>query len=84
MGHIILSVLVMVAQMERRFILERQREGIERAKLAGIYRGGNALGPRPTFAWQTSARSDDASVWALASSVLDRGVECRAEHEDLR
>jgi len=40
MGHVILTVLGMVAQMERRFILERQREGIERAKIAGVYKGG--------------------------------------------
>lgn len=40
MGHVMLTVLGMVAQMERRFIKERQREGIERAKAAGIYRGG--------------------------------------------
>lgn len=32
MGHIILTVLGMVAQMKRRFIKERQREGIQRAK----------------------------------------------------
>ena len=30
----------MVAQMERRFIKERQREGIERAKSEGAYAGG--------------------------------------------
>ncbi|MGO7955405.1 recombinase family protein [Rhizobium leguminosarum] len=41
MGHVILTVLGMVAQMERRFIKERQREGIERAKSAGRYTGGN-------------------------------------------
>lgn len=40
MGHIVLTVLGMVAQMERRFIKERQREGIERAKADGAYRGG--------------------------------------------
>jgi DNA invertase Pin-like site-specific DNA recombinase len=40
MGHIVLTVLGMVAQMERRFILERQREGIARAKSQGIYQGG--------------------------------------------
>ena len=39
MGHIVLTVLGMVAQMERRFILERQKDGIERAKASGIYRG---------------------------------------------
>jgi DNA invertase Pin-like site-specific DNA recombinase len=30
----------MVAQMERRFIKERQREGIARAKADGLYTGG--------------------------------------------
>ncbi len=40
MGHVILTVLGMVAQMERRFIKERQQEGIERAKTKGVYKGG--------------------------------------------
>lgn len=40
MGHLVITVLGMVAQMERRFIKERQREGIARAKLEGIYKGG--------------------------------------------
>ncbi|TAT71067.1 recombinase family protein [Rhizobium ruizarguesonis] len=42
MGHPILTVLGMVAQMERRFIKERQREGIEKAKASGVYKGGKA------------------------------------------
>ncbi|MDB5542321.1 MAG: Resolvase domain [Devosia sp.] len=42
MGQIILTVLGMVAQMERRFIKERQRDGIDRAKAAGIYQGGRS------------------------------------------
>lgn len=40
MGHIILTVLEMAAQMERRFIKERQRDRIARAKEAGLYKGG--------------------------------------------
>lgn len=40
MGHIVLTVLGMVAQMERRFIKERQREGIAQAKAKGKYTGG--------------------------------------------
>ncbi|ESY94641.1 recombinase family protein [Mesorhizobium sp. LNHC209A00] len=40
MGHIVLTVLGMVAQMERRFIKERQRDGIEQAKRDGVYKGG--------------------------------------------
>ncbi|PDT20053.1 recombinase family protein [Rhizobium hidalgonense] len=42
LGHVIVTVLGMVAQMERRFIKERQREGIARAKAAGSYKGGKA------------------------------------------
>ena len=42
MGHMVITVLGMVAQMERRFIKERQRDGIERAKAAGTYKGGTA------------------------------------------
>jgi DNA invertase Pin-like site-specific DNA recombinase len=40
MGHMVLTVLGMVAQMERRFIKERQKEGIARAKVRGAYKGG--------------------------------------------
>ena len=39
-GRIVMTVLGMVAQMERRFIKDRQREGIEKAKAKGAYRGG--------------------------------------------
>ena len=39
-GEIVLTVLGMVAQMERQFIKERQKVGIEAAKARGVYRGG--------------------------------------------
>jgi DNA invertase Pin-like site-specific DNA recombinase len=39
MGKMILTVLGMVSEMELRFIRERQREGIEAAKLRGVYKG---------------------------------------------
>lgn len=42
MGRIVITVLGMVAEMERRFIKERQREGIESAKAKGIYKGGKS------------------------------------------
>jgi DNA invertase Pin-like site-specific DNA recombinase len=38
-GPILVTVLGMVAEMERRFIRERQRAGIEAAKAKGVYRG---------------------------------------------
>ncbi len=57
MGHVVLTVLGMVAQMERRFIKERQRDGIERAKAGGVYKGG-------------SCRLDRAKIVALQQTGL--------------
>lgn len=39
-GRIVLTVLGMVAEMERGFIKARQRDGIAKAKEAGVYKGG--------------------------------------------
>lgn len=39
-GRIVLTVLGMVAEMERSFIKARQRDGIAMAKAAGVYKGG--------------------------------------------
>ena len=39
--RILLPYLGMVGQMERRFILERQRKGIQAAKAKGIYKAGH-------------------------------------------
>ncbi len=39
MGKIVLTVLGMVGEMELGFIRERQRDGIEKAKKKGIYKG---------------------------------------------
>lgn len=41
-GEIVLTVLGMVAQMERQFIKERQATGIAKAKAEGVYKGGKA------------------------------------------
>jgi DNA invertase Pin-like site-specific DNA recombinase len=38
-GRILVTVLGMVAEMKRRFSLERQRAGIEAAKKKGVYKG---------------------------------------------
>ena len=38
-GRFILTVFGAIAELERDFILQRQREGIEIAKLAGVYKG---------------------------------------------
>jgi DNA invertase Pin-like site-specific DNA recombinase len=42
-GRILVTVLGMVAEMERRFILERQRASIEAAKKKGSVQGRNHL-----------------------------------------
>ena len=66
MGHIMITVLGMVAQMERRFIKERQqRDGIEKAKAQGIYRGGQPRLDRKAIE-AMSARGTKASAIAKA------------------
>lgn len=42
MGRMVITTLAMVAEMELGFIRERQRAGIERAKVEGRYTGGTA------------------------------------------
>ena len=68
MGHVVLTVLGMVAQMERRFIKERQRDGIEQAKAKGTYTGGKR-------------RLDRAAIGVLAAkgispTLIARQVGC--------
>jgi len=59
-----------VAQMERRFIKERQREGIERAKSNGAYRGGK---PRLDHDRIHQFHDEGASPSAIAKAV---GCSC--------
>src|SRR5215203_1630762 len=65
-GRIVVTVLGMVAQMERRFIKERQRDGIERAKAEGVYRGGKRRVDRDKVMAMTAAGDGPA---AIASAV---------------
>ena len=66
MGHLVFTVLGMVAQMERRFIKERQREGIQRAKAEGVYRGGKRRVDRAKVKAMDAAGHGPA---AIASAV---------------
>ncbi|TAU15499.1 recombinase family protein [Rhizobium ruizarguesonis] len=66
MGHLIITVLGMVAQMERRFIKERQREGIEKAKGAGVYRGGR---PRLDYALIQRLHGERIGASAIAKAA---------------
>ena len=52
-GHIVITVLGMVADMELKFIHDRQRAGIEAAKGKGATKDGrNPLMTRKFGAWQ--------------------------------
>jgi DNA invertase Pin-like site-specific DNA recombinase len=66
MGQLVLTVLGMVAQMERRFIKERQREGIAVAKKRGIYTGGKRRIDRQKVAEMASA---NLSVSSIAATI---------------
>lgn len=56
-GTLILTVMAGVAQFERQRIKERQREGIEAAKKAGVYKGGKK-------------RFDDAAIRNMRASGI--------------
>ncbi|MBA8910703.1 recombinase family protein [Aminobacter ciceronei] len=66
MGQLVLTVLGMVAQMERRFIKERQREGIEKAKAAGVYQGSK---PRIDRATICEMHAEGVGATAIAKAV---------------
>jgi DNA invertase Pin-like site-specific DNA recombinase len=68
MGRIVITVLGMVAEMERRFIKERQREGIERAKAAGVYKGGKVRIDRD--------RIGELSKQGLGPSAIAKTLRC--------
>lgn len=62
-GKLMLNVLTGVAQFEREMMLERQREGIAKAKAEGAYKGR-----KPT------ARAKAAEIQALAAEGLSMGA----------
>lgn len=62
-GKLMLNVLGGVAQFEREMMLERQREGIARAKAAGAYKGR-----KPT------ARAMAGEITALSAQGLSMGA----------
>jgi DNA invertase Pin-like site-specific DNA recombinase len=61
-GRIVMTVLGMVAQLERRFIKERQREGIEKAKADGVYRGGKRRLDRKQLVTMANAGHGAAAI----------------------
>jgi DNA invertase Pin-like site-specific DNA recombinase len=55
--------------MERRFIKERQREGIERAKAEGVYQGGKRRLDRERIRAMHAAGSGSAANTGSCSRV---------------
>jgi DNA invertase Pin-like site-specific DNA recombinase len=66
-GRLSFNVIASVAQFEREIMLERQREGIQRAKLAGKYKGR-----KPT------ARARSKEVMDLLASGMKPGEVAKA------
>ena len=74
-GRLMLGVLGSVAEFEREIMLERQREGILKAKAAGKYNGRKPTARRSTGAWGCSSRwRSSARCWRC--SHLER-PSCR-------
>ncbi len=67
-GPVMITVLGMVAEMERRFIKERQREGIDKAKALGVYKGREkAISPE---------RIKELRLTGLGASAIARQLGC--------
>jgi DNA invertase Pin-like site-specific DNA recombinase len=66
MGRMVLTVLGMVAEMELRFIRDRQRAGIDAAKLKGIYKGHPATFDRARI---VALRKEGMGATEIAKAV---------------
>nr|WP_240493961.1 recombinase family protein [Paracoccus sp. SM22M-07] len=64
MGRMVITVLGMVADMELKFIRDRQRAGIDAAKDKGIYKG-------------RQKKVDDAEIQRLAAAGLSKAQIAR-------
>ena len=76
-GPILVTVLGMVAEMERKFIRERQQAGIEapKAKVKGIYRGRKPSVPVEKVR-QMRAQGHGTMVIAKALGISRMRVHC--------
>ena len=66
-GQLMLNVLSSVAQFERELLLERQREGIRKAKEAGKYRGR-----KPTARMRTTEVLEARAKGVTPAAISDR------------
>ena len=77
-GKLMLNVIGSVAQFEREMMLERQREGIQKAKAEGKYKGRKAQ-----FSVQRAKVLKDKGL-SLAQIAEQLGVSRQAVHKRLR
>ena len=66
MGHMVLTVLGIVAEMELGFIRDRQRAGIDAAKAKGVYKGRRATFDRARI---VALRKEGIGATAIAKAV---------------
>ena len=66
-GRLMVVMLAAIATFERELMLERQRDGIERAKLAGRYKGR-----APTARWRQAEIIDLASQGLTRQAIASR------------
>jgi DNA invertase Pin-like site-specific DNA recombinase len=76
-GSILVTVLGMVAEMERKFICERQQAGIEAAKKAGVYKGRKPSVPVPKV---KAMRAEGHGPTAIAKTL---GISRMSVHRAL-
>ena len=68
-----MTVLGMVAEMERKFIRERQQAGIEAAKAKGVYRGRKPSVPVAKV-WEMRASGHGPTAIAAALGISRMSV----------
>jgi DNA invertase Pin-like site-specific DNA recombinase len=71
-GRLMLNLLGSIAQFERELMLERQREGIARAKAEGKYKGRAPTAQRQAdrvMALRSAGKKAEAWVFLLALSI---------------
>ena len=75
-GPILVTVLGMVAEMERKFIRERQQAGIEAAKAKGVYKGRKASVPVQRVREMRSAGHGPTATRPLGRTDCAKWVRC--------
>ena len=74
-GSLLLSFLVAITQMEREVLLDRQREGIALAKLAGKYKGRKRIARPENFNDCMTMYLNRQNNYRIKNFMLDTGLK---------